>query len=53
MAAPTATTSSGFTPLWRRLAEDRLDLFLHLGHAGHAAHQNDLVNLGRVKPRVL
>ncbi len=33
--------------LMRLLAEELFDDFLHLGHAGHAADQHDLVDLGR------
>ena len=44
MAAPTATTSSGFTPAMRVLAGELLDLLLHGGHAGHAAHEHHVVD---------
>ena len=45
MAAPTATTSSGLTPLWGSRAGELLHALLHGGHAGHAAHQHDVVDL--------
>ena len=45
MAAPTATTSSGLTPLWGSLPGQLLDALLHGGHAGHAAHEHDVVDL--------
>ena len=53
MAAPTATTSSGLTPLCGLLADDLLDLVLHGGHAGHAADEDDVVDLVRGQARVL
>ncbi len=46
MAAPIATTSSGLTPLWGSLPKSFLDYLLNLGHAGHAADQDDFVDFG-------
>src|SRR5262249_47873243 len=45
MAAPMATTSSGFTPFVRVLAEELLPARLHRRHAGHAADEDDLVDV--------
>ena len=39
--------------LARFLAEDFLDLVLHLGHAGHAADQDDVVDVGQLDAGVL
>ena len=54
MAAPTATTSSGLTPLWGSLPPnmllDRLD---HGRHAGHAADEDDLVDVRGLEAGVL
>ena len=52
IAAPTATTSSGLTPLCGLLADQLLDLRLHGRHAGHAADEHDVVDLRGVEPRV-
>ena len=52
IAAPTATTSSGLTPLCGLLADQLLDLRLHGRHAGHAADEHDVVDLRRVEPGV-
>jgi len=41
IAAPTATTSSGFTPLCGSLPKNFLTVSWTLRHAGHAAHQDD------------
>ena len=51
MAAPTATTSSGLTPLCGSLPIELLDLLLHGGHAGHAADEDDVVDLRRRRGR--
>ncbi len=48
-----ATTSSGFTPLWGSLAEELLYGFDHLGHARHAAHQNNFLDLASGHARIL
>ena len=48
MAAPMATTSSGLTPCARLLAEELLHRLDDLGHAGHAADQDHLVDLARL-----
>ena len=47
IAAPTATTSSGLTPLCGSLPMQLLDLLLHGRHAGHAADEHDVVDLRR------
>ena len=39
--------------LVRILAEDGLDLLLHLGHAGHTANEDNLVDLAGTEPGVL
>ena len=44
IAAPIATTSSGLTPLLRLPAEELLHGLGDLGHAGHAADQDHLVD---------
>ena len=52
MAAPTATTSSGLTPLCGSLpANMLLDRLDHRRHAGHAADQDHLVDLRRLERR--
>ena len=43
----------GIDPLVRIPAEYLLDLFLHLGHTGHAAHQDHLVYIGGAQSRIL
>ena len=53
MAAPTATTSSGFYALVRLAAEEILHHLDNLGHAGHAADEDDLVDLGGGQPCIL
>ena len=53
IAAPTATTSSGLTRAVRLLAEELLHRLDDLGHAGHAADQDDLVDLGRLEAGIL
>ena len=47
MQLPTATTSSGLTPLMRSLAEVLGDELLHQRHAGLAADQHDVVDRPR------
>ena len=47
IAAPIATTSSGLTPLWGSFPNSRLDQLLDRRHAGHAADEDDLVDLAR------
>ena len=47
MAAPTATTSSGFTPLCGSLPKSCLTSFLHLRHARLPADEHDLVDVLR------
>src|SRR5262249_4343299 len=42
----------GIDALVRLFAEQLLDDFLHLGHAGHAADQHHLIDLRRREPRV-
>ena len=53
MAAPIATTSSGFTPLCGSRPNRLLHGLLHLRHAGLAADQHDLVDVGGLQPGVL
>jgi hypothetical protein len=43
----------GVHVLARLLAEQFLDLFLHLGHAGHAADQNHVMDVGHLDAGVL
>src|SRR5579863_8023155 len=43
----------GVDALMGLLAEELFDDFLHLGHAGHAADQNHLVDLAGREPGVL
>ena len=43
----------GVDALVRRLAEDFLDLLLDQGHPGHAAHQNDFVDIGGAQSGIL
>ncbi len=45
MAAPTATTSSGLTPLWGSLPKSSLDELLDAGHPRLAADEDDLVDV--------
>ena len=45
MAAPTATTSSGLTPLCGSLPMSCLTLLLHGRHARHAAHEDHVVDV--------
>jgi hypothetical protein len=52
IAAPTATASSGLTSA-RLLAEELLDLVLHLGHAGHAADQDHVVDVADLDAGIL
>ena len=49
IAAPIATTSSGFTALVGLLAEEVLDDLLDLRDAGRAADQDDLVDLASAR----
>ena len=53
MAAPTATTSSGLTPLCGSLPNSSFTTSCTLRHARHAADEHDLVDLGRLEPGVL
>ena len=53
MAAPMATTSSGFTPLWGSLPVMLLDQLRHRGHAGGAADEDDVVDVALGEPGVL
>ena len=48
-----ATTSSGLTPLCGSLPKKLLDDFLHLRHAGHAADEDDFVDLAGGEAGVL
>ena len=53
MAAPTATTSSGLTPRCGSLPRTSLTLSADCGHAGHAAHEDDLLDVLGLEAGVL
>ena len=53
IAAPTATTSSGLTPRCGSRPKKLLHRLDDLRHAGHAADQDHLVDLGRLQAGVL
>ncbi len=52
MAAPSATTSSGFTPLWGFLAEEFGHFLDDLRHPRHAADQHHLVDVAHGQARI-
>jgi hypothetical protein len=52
-AAPSATTSSGFTPWWGSLPKNLRTASCTIGHAGRAADEDDLVDVRRGLARVL
>ena len=45
MAAPTATTSSGLTPLCGSLAEEFFDFLLDSRHTGHTADEDHFADV--------
>mmetsp|Transcript_8833 Transcript_8833/g.11080 ORF Transcript_8833/g.11080 Transcript_8833/m.11080 type:complete len:105 (+) Transcript_8833:664-978(+) len=45
MAAPIATTSSGFTPRDGFFAKEFFNRLLNFGHTGHTTNENNIVNL--------
>ncbi len=53
IAAPTATTSSGLTPLWGSRPKMSLHELLHLRHARHAADQDHFIDLLRRQAGIL
>src|SRR6266851_8892769 len=53
IAAPTATTSSGLTPLWPSLPNTLRTRSCTAGITGHPADQHDLVDVAGTQPCVL